>query len=225
MDLPRTLPALVTAFDDDGELDERAHRSNVSTLADRGVRGFVLAGSTGEGPYFDPGEHLRLVAMTRDELGSAMPIVCGIAGESTRAALDQIREAVAGGADAVLVVTPTTLARGRSPAVVRHYELVADASPVPVLLYSVPAVTGYELPLEAVEAAAEHSNVIGMKDSGADVTRVDALGSLIGGGFVMYAGASRAVFDSMSRGASGAITASGNYASALVAVGTAPLDT
>jgi 4-hydroxy-2-oxoglutarate aldolase len=207
----------VTPFDEDGEVDEHAHRSNLSTLAGRGVAGFVLAGSTGEGPYLEPGERLRLVSATRDELGPTVPIVCGIAAQTTRMALAQVEEAAGGGADAVLVMTPTLLARGDSAVVVRHFSSVADLSPLPVLLYSVPPVTGYELPIDAIFEAAQHPNVIGMKDSGGDATRVDELVSLIGPEFVFYAGASRAVLDSVSRGATGAITASANYAPGLVA--------
>lgn len=215
--LPTMLPALVTPFDEEGEFDERAHRTNLSTLAGRGVSGFVLAGSTGEGPYLEPGERVRLVSTTRDELGSAVPVLCGIAGESTRIALSQIEEAATGGADAALVMTPTTLARGRSSVVERHFSSVADRSPIPILLYSVPPVTGYELPIEAIFATAAHPNVMGMKDSGGDATRVDELVTLIGPEFVFYAGASRAVSASVTRGATGAITASANYAPGLVA--------
>lgn len=215
--LPTTLPALVTPFDTRGDLDEDAHRANVVSLTERGVAGFVLAGSTGEGPYLEDGERFRLVSTIRSELGAGVPVVCGIAGESTRMALHQAQEAATGGADAVLVMTPTTLARGRSPAVLRHFSFVADESPLPVLLYSVPPVTGYVLPIEAVLEAAGHPNVIGMKDSGGDATRVDELVELIGPEFIFYAGASRAVHDSVARGATGAITASANYAPGLVA--------
>lgn len=215
--LPTTMPALVTAFDDEGRIDERSHRTNLVTLSERGVAGFVLAGSTGEGPYLEPGERRHLTAASRDELGPNVPVVCGIAAESTRMAHAQVEEAAAGGADAVLVMTPTSLGRGRAAVAIRHFVAVADRSPLPVLLYSVPPVTGYELPVDAVLELAPHPNVIGMKDSGGDATRVDGLRAVIGPDFVFYAGASRAVLDSIARGATGAITASANYASGLVA--------
>jgi dihydrodipicolinate synthase/N-acetylneuraminate lyase len=210
------MPALITPFDERGEVDLGAHTHNMELLAGRGVTGFLIAGSTGEGPYLGAGERHALVERARRAVDGSAYLVCGVAAESVRQATAQIEEATSGGADAVLVLTPTSLARGNHDAVVRFFVHVADASPLPVFLYSVPMVTGYELPVAQVEALASHPNVIGMKDSGGRPVRIQELARSITEPFIMFAGASRALAGSLAAGGYGAITASANYASDLV---------
>ena len=214
-DLPRALPALITAMHPDGAIDVDGHRHNIATMSDRGARGVLLAGSTGEGPYLEPGERRILIEAAR-EVDQEMAIICGVHAESTREALRAVEECAP--ADLVLVVTPTSLVRGRADAVEQFYRDVADASPIRLLLYSVPSVTGWELPTESVEVLAAHPSIVGMKDSGGDPSRITELGSTIEQGFVIYAGASRALAESSRRGAWGAITASANYALADVSL-------
>jgi len=213
---PNAMPALITAFDDDGNLDLDNHEHNVSLVSAAGARGVLVAGSTGEGPYLEAGERTALVRGARD-VAADLVILCGIFAESSRSAHAQILEATAGGADALLVVTPTTLLRGRVRWITDYYEWVADTSPIPVFLYSVPAVTGFELGCESVVELAAHPNITGMKDSGGDTTRLDELAVILSDEFVVYAGASRALADSYDRGTHGAITASANYAFTMVA--------
>lgn len=210
------MPALVTAFDDDGDLSLANHEHNVSLASASGALGVLVAGSTGEGPYLEDGERSALVSGARG-VGTDLVILCGIFAESSRSAQKQIAEAVDAGADALLVVTPTTLLRGRAPWIADYYEWVADTSPIPVFLYSVPGVTGYELDCESVAGLAGHPNIAGMKDSGGEVSRLDGLAPILSDEFIVYAGASRALAASFNRGAHGAITASANYAFTTVA--------
>jgi len=211
--LPDYMPALITPFTQRGEIDLKAHTHNMRVLADRGIRGFVIGGSNGEGPYLEPGERERLVKAGRRRKSHFM---VGIAAESTRTALKQVAEATEGGADSLLVLTPTTLSRGRDDAVVDFYRAVADTAKVPVILYSVPSVTAYSLPLELVARLSRHDNIIGMKDSSGDVVRLQSIVDTTPGDFVLYSGASRALTAAMAVGCYGAITGSGNYAPELV---------
>lgn len=213
--LPRTMPALITALDERGEIDGDAQEHNTSVAVANGAAGVLLAGSTGQGPYLEPGERKHLTAITKSSFPN-LAIVCGIFAESDRQAMSQIREAEQGGADAVLVVTPVTLIRDRHDLVVDFFGRIADASPLPVLLYSVPGVTGYALPISSVTALANHPNIVGMKDSGGDATRMRKIVELLNNGFVVYCGASRSLVDFSANGAYGAITASANYAFSLV---------
>jgi dihydrodipicolinate synthase/N-acetylneuraminate lyase len=215
------MPALVTPFAADGDLDIDAHRRNVKTLSARGVDGFVVGGSTGQGPYLEPGERATLVGVARDALGPEPFLVCGVFAETIRTATRQVGEAANTGADAALVATPTALIRGRDGLVAGFFRDLAAITPIPILLYSVPAVTGYSLPTDVVSDLARVAGIVGIKDSGGDPSRVEALNPLIESGFLVFAGTSRAVYASRARGAYGAITASSNYASTLV---TAALD-
>jgi len=210
---PEFMPALITPFTRSGEIDSRAHSSNLKFLAGAGVQGFVIGGSNGEGPYLEPGERLRLVKTGRRRKAHFM---VGVAAESTRTALAQVQEAVDGGADTVLVMTPTTLTRGRDQAVLRFYRKVADASSLPVFLYSVPGVTAFSLPVGLVSKLSRHPNIVGMKDSSGDVVRLQSIIDATPSEFILYSGSSRALTAAMAIGCHGAITGSGNYVPGLV---------
>ena len=213
---PQAMPALITPFTPDGALDIEAHEHNILKMVEQGALGVLIAGSTGEGPYLDPGERASLVGHAT-RVAPGLVVLCGVFAESLRQAVRQVEEAAGAGANGALVVTPTTLVRDRVTSVEAFYEDLADASDVPVLLYSVPRVTGWELPTESVARLALHPSIIGMKDSGGDPTRLSALTGAIAGGFITYVGASRAILESHRRGVHGAITASANYALADVA--------
>jgi 4-hydroxy-2-oxoglutarate aldolase len=210
---PEYMPALITPFTRGGEVDTKAHTHNLKVLADAGIQGFVIGGSNGEGPYLEPGERHRLVKAGRRRKSHFM---VGIAAESTRVAVAQVEEAIDGGADTVLVLTPTTLARGRDDAVHRFYRTIADVSTVPVFLYSVPSVTGYSPPVELVWRLSRHENIVGMKDSSGDVVRLQSIIDAAPSDFLLYSGSSRALTAAMAIGCHGAITGSGNYVPQLV---------
>lgn len=210
---PDYMPALITPFTRAGEIDIDAHTGNLGVLAETGIEGFVIGGSNGEGPYLEPGERRALVKAGRRRKAHFM---VGIAAESTRTALAQVAEAIDGGADTLLVMTPTTMARGRDEAIHDFYKSVADASTVPVFLYSVPLVTAYSMPVDLVARLARHENIVGMKDSSGDVVRLQSIIDATPARFILYSGASRALTGAMAVGCHGAITGSGNYVPQLV---------
>lgn len=212
---PRTMTALITAFARDENIDGSALEHNLSLVVSTATHGVLLAGSTGEGPYLEPGERKFLISAARSAYPN-LTILCGIFADTDRQARLQISEAASGGADAVVVATPGTLVRDRQKLITDFYRRIADSSPLPVFLYSVPRVTGQELPVESVSDLAEHPNIIGMKDSGGDVSRLEALSGVLGPEFIVYTGSSRVLVDSARRGAYGAITASANYVQPLV---------
>ena len=214
---PRTMAALITPFDEHGSIDVAAHRHNLIQLTQWGLNGFLIGGSTGQGPYLEPGERGVLTATARDQLGSSAFLLTGISAQSVRQAEQQIAEAADAEADAVLVTTPTTLLRKNAELVESFYSLVADISPLPVLGYSVPAVTGYELPVESAVTICAHPNVVGIKDSGGDPDRIGPILEGMREGQYFFVGASRIVHEAFARGAYGSITASGNYAPELAA--------
>lgn len=209
--LPRLLPALITPFDRAGEIDLAAHRHNLATLWERGIRGFLIAGSTGEGPYLEPGERLALVREARKLLGRKARLISGVAAETERQARTMIEEAAAARADALLVITPTTLTRNRPALVEGFYRDLADLSPLPVLLYSVPAVTAFELPEDSIARLAAHPRIVGIKDSGGHPVRLQRIVGAVGEGFAVFTGSTQAVTLAVAAGARGAITASTNY--------------
>ncbi|MEX0666950.1 MAG: dihydrodipicolinate synthase family protein, partial [Acidimicrobiia bacterium] len=198
-------------FDEVGEIDFAAHRHNLSTLWERGIKGFLIAGSTGEGPYLETGERHTLVKEARKRLGRKAYITCGISAETERQAMAMIKEAADAKADSVLVITPTTLTRNRMGYVEAFYRDIADESPIPVLLYSVPGVTAFELPEDSIARLAEHPRIVGIKDSGGHPVRMQRMIAAVADNFVVFTGSTQAITLTVAAGAHGAITASTNY--------------
>lgn len=161
---PVTTPFTATAEVDYGKLEE-----NLNRLATFPFRGFVVQGSTGEFPFLTSLERLEVVSRVRQAIPKDKFLIAGSGCESTQATVEMTVSMAQVGADVAMVVTPCYY-RGRmsSAALIHHYTKVADVSPIPVVLYSVPANTGLELPVDAVVTLSQHPNIIGLKDSGGD---------------------------------------------------------
>ncbi|CAB1417647.1 unnamed protein product, partial [Pleuronectes platessa] len=133
----------------------------------------VVQGSNGEYPYLTEEERVEVVKTVRRSLPAGKLLMAGSGCESTRATVQLTEKMAAAGADVVLVVNPCFY-KGKmdARALIQHFTKVADSSAVPVVLYSVPANTGLELPLDAVVHLSQHPNIVGLKDSGGDITRI-----------------------------------------------------
>jgi len=211
------MPALITPFGEEGRLDLGAHHDNVGILWQRGVAGVAVGGSNGEGPYLEPSERHALAAVARRAAPDAF-ILVGVAAETLRGAIEMAAEAARGGADALLVMTPSSLVRYRSDLMEGFYRDLAAVAGLPIFLYSVPRVTAVEIPLEAALRLARVEGIVGMKDSGGDPVRCATLASQAGNGFCVFAGSSAAIAPAMAGGpVHGALTGSVNYAPELVA--------
>ncbi|XP_011806566.1 PREDICTED: 4-hydroxy-2-oxoglutarate aldolase, mitochondrial isoform X1 [Colobus angolensis palliatus] len=165
---PVTTPFTATAEVDYGKLEENLHK-----LGTFPFRGFVVQGSNGEFPFLTSSERLEVVSRVRQAMPKNRLLLAGSGCESTQATVEMTVSMAQVGADAAMVVTPCYY-RGHmsSAALIHHYTKVADLSPIPVVLYSVPANTGLDLPVDAVVTLSQHPNIVGMKDSGGDVTRI-----------------------------------------------------
>jgi dihydrodipicolinate synthase/N-acetylneuraminate lyase len=160
---------LATPFDEDGDLATDSLREVVSWLEDGGVDFLVPCGSTSEAPLLTDAERDRVIETVADE--TDLPVVAGTGYAGYRATVGATERAAEAGADAALVVTPYYY--DHDPATLSaYYREVADASPVPVYLYSVPKFTGVALDPETVAGLAPHEGIAGIKDSSGDVGRV-----------------------------------------------------
>lgn len=207
------MPAIVTPFDEHGEIDRAAHAHNVGFLADDGVEGFVLGGSNGEGPYLESGERSQLIDLARQAAPDAY-VMAGVMAESVRQGVRQLQECVE--ADSVLIMTPTTLTRSRPAAVLSYFAALIEQAPAPVFLYSVPASTAYSLEIDLVSELSQDPHVVGMKDSSGDVVRLQALINATPDDFILYSGSSAAMSGAIAVGCDGVITGSVNYCHRLV---------
>jgi 4-hydroxy-2-oxoglutarate aldolase len=168
----------------------------------------VVLGSSGEAPLMDEDESEQAIGAAREAVPRGRLLIAGTGRESTRASVRASRRAAELGADAVLVRTPGFFKSHMTADVfVRHYTAVADASPVPVLLYNFTAVTGVNLPVEAAARLAEHPNIAGMKESGGDVAHIADLAAAGSTRFVVLAGSASTFYAALCSGAIGGILA------------------
>jgi 4-hydroxy-2-oxoglutarate aldolase len=211
MNLSGVLTPIPTPFTDNDEADVDRLRAALTRWVTTPLAGFVVLGSNGEAALLDEDESDHVVAAAREAVPPARAFIVGTGRESTRATILATRRAASLGADAVLVRTPGFFKSQMSTAVfVGHFNAVADAAPVPVLLYNFTAVTGVTLPVEAVAQLAGHPNIVGMKESNGDIPRVADLVSATPSDFKVLAGSAATFHDALRVGASGGILALGS---------------
>ncbi len=209
MKIHGVLPPIPTPFDArTDEVDFDALRFNIDRWLKTPLAGIVVLGTNGEAGLLSDDESERVIAAARERIPRDRLLVAGTARESTKAAVDAARRAAAAGADVVLVRTPSFFKSQMTPDVfVRHYTAIADASPVPVLLYNFTAATGVNLLPATVARLAEHPNIVGVKESGGDMAQVADLVSLTPDDFNVLVGSAPTLYASLCLGVSGGIVA------------------
>ena len=202
-------PPIPTTFDAGGAVDTRAITANVSRWMATGLAGILALGSNGEAVLLDEAESDRVLAAAREAVPAGKLLIAGTGRESTRAAVDACRRAAALGADLALVRPPAYYKGQMTPDVlIEHFRRVAEASPIPVLLYNLPA-TGVVLTLPVVTAVADHPNVVGMKETSPELERLGQF-TAIGGGFAVLSGWAPVIYPAVTIGAAGGILAVAN---------------
>jgi 4-hydroxy-2-oxoglutarate aldolase len=198
---------IVTPFKHDTVDDAGIHR-NVERYMQTRLHGLVVLGSNGEAVLLDDQEADRVIVAARSAMPASRPLIAGTGAESTKATIAACLRAAHAGADAVLVRTPSFFKNMMTSDVfVRHYVAVAEASPVPVLLYNVTMYTGVTLPPDAVGLLAEHPNIVGMKESGSDAALLAEYIARSGPEFFVLAGSGVTYFSGLAAGAEGAVLA------------------
>jgi 4-hydroxy-tetrahydrodipicolinate synthase len=174
------LTAMVTPFAEDRSVDEATARRLARHLIEHGSHGLVLTGTTGESPTLDDAEKVSLLRAIRDELGSEALIVCGTGSNDTRHSEQLSAAAADAGADAVLAVTPY-YNKPNFTGIRAHYEAVAKAAGIPVLLYNIPSRTVVNLSPDQLAELARIENVVAVKQANDDELQpVDGLRVLAG---------------------------------------------
>ena len=173
----------------------------------------LALGSNGEAAQLSDAERLRWIASVRASLPPPLHLIAGTGADSTAATIERTRAAADQGAEAALVVAPVYYRRDLTPDALRaHYHAVADASPIPVLLYNVPVYMGWDIPDEWIPPIALHPRIVGLKDSSGRTARLPGLRASIGPDFVLLAGAGERMVEAIEAGADGAIASLANLA-------------
>jgi 4-hydroxy-2-oxoglutarate aldolase len=190
-------------------VDIPSYEANLRAWLAHPIAGIVAAGSTGEAPFLERHEHLRLVETTR-ELAGGRHVIAGTGAESTAAVISLTAESAARGAEAVLVRPPAYYQPAMSPEALReHFLAVADASPVPVILYNIPRFAPVHLEPELVAVLVQHENIAGIKDSSGDLKNLGRLAEACEGNAVVLVGSGALLYPALELGAVGGIVAVG----------------
>ncbi len=207
-----------TPFEESERLGLGALESNLASWKQTKITGLVSLGSTGERVHLNERECLDVIKTCRSNIPDNMVLIVGAGQQSIHGTIEEVNLFASEGADAVLVITPYFYKSAMSQAALyKYYATVADASSVPVILYSMPALTGIKLDPETVARLSEHSNIIGLKDSSNDMANLaDTMGT-VKEGFAVLTGNGPSLYAALKAGANGGILAVGCIAARLCA--------
>ncbi len=205
-------PPLPTFFDEQDELDLVTLRRHIQRLAETGITGYVVMGTNGEAVHLTTGERAQIIETARDAGGENTPLLAGCGEQSTRATIANCQQAARSGADIALVLPPFYF-KGRmdSRALIAHYRAIADNSPLPVVIYNMPASTGgLDLDAATICTLAEHHNIIGVKDSAGNMVKLAQIYAETPSRFRVFAGSAGYLLPALAVGAVGAVAALAN---------------
>jgi 4-hydroxy-2-oxoglutarate aldolase len=200
------LPPVTTPFAGDQSVDYEALAENIVRYNSTGLAGYVALGSNGEAVHLTSDERTRVIETIKRNAAPDLTIVAGVNELSTRTAVEACHRAADAGADCVLVITPYFYKSAMtSEAFIQHFTEVADNSPVPVLLYNVPQNTGVVIDSVTIAALAQHSNIVGVKDSSGNMGGISETIRRTPADFAVMTGNGGILYPSLSMGARGAI--------------------
>ncbi len=205
------LTALVTPLHDDGSVDFDTLAALVDWQIAQGVDGLVAVGTTGESATLDVDEHVAVIAATVKAAAGRVPVVAGAGGNATSEALELTRASEEAGADALLHVTPY-YNRPSQEGLYRHFEAIARATSLPIVLYNVPTRTGCDLATDTVARLAAFDNVVAVKDATGNLVRGTDLVAAVGDRMSILSGDDGTAFPLYACGGRGVISVVSNVA-------------
>lgn len=212
MKLQGIFPALTSSFDHEGNLYKAKVFHNIEKLNSISLAGYTVGGSTGETPLLSAEERLQLMSWVKEASAPGKTLIAGVGAESVHETVRLANKAAEIGYNAALVLTPfyyrNQMQRPETQAL--FFRAVADRSKIPVLLYNIPQVTGYDLPVETIADLSNHPNIAGMKDSSGNMEKLKEVVGAVNPGFQVVTGSGVSIWEALRIGASGAILAIAN---------------
>jgi 4-hydroxy-2-oxoglutarate aldolase len=201
-------PALTTPYHEDGSVTVEHFKANLLRYNKTGLAGYVVLGSTGESVLLSAAEADSLLIAGKEAAAPGEVLIAGTGAESTAETIARTKRAATLGYDVALVKTPYYYKPAYNPETyLRYYRAVADASPIPILLYSVPIFTGVTLETPEIVALAQHPNIIGIKDSSGAIQRIVEVAAQAPKHFQILTGSAGVLHPALASGARGAILA------------------
>ena len=210
INLDGLLLPITTPFREDESVDFAGLTANIKRWTEAGANGYVVLGSTGERVNLHEHEYLEVIEATRAVIPGTLTFIVGAGQQSTRATIKETERAAHAGAQALLIITPNYYRSAITQEVlIHHYSAVADNSPVPIILYSVPDLTGIRIEPETAARLSEHQNIIGMKDSSSDIIKFAEAVRTVRERFALIVGNGTVFNEALQTGARGGILAVG----------------
>ncbi|HEX3679690.1 MAG TPA: 4-hydroxy-tetrahydrodipicolinate synthase [Galbitalea sp.] len=207
----QVLVALVTPFAADGEVDWADVEKHIDDVINDGADGIVVTGTTGETSTLTDPEKLKLVEVAKDVAGGRAKIITGGGSNETAHAIELYKHSEKAGADGVMIVTPY-YNRPTQAGVLTHFRMIADATDLPVLLYDIPVRTGTPIKYETLLRAAQHPNIVGVKDAKGDLAEVSRV--LNQTDLIYFSGDDTVILPGLAIGMTGLIGVTANVAAA-----------
>jgi len=206
-----SLVALITPMRQDGSIDEKAFAALVDWQINEGTAAVVPAGTTGESPTLNHAEHKRVVEVAIEVARRRAPVIAGTGSNSTEEAIELTRHAKKAGADAALIVTPY-YNKPTQEGLYLHFKTIADTVDLPIIIYNIPPRSVVDMSVETMARLARHKNIIGVKDSTANLTRPLHTRRACGAGFCQLSGEDHTALAFLAAGGDGCISVTANVA-------------
>lgn len=203
-DIKGVIPALITIFDENEDVDVNNTRGLVRHLMNQGVDGFYLTGSTGQGIMMDINERKLVVDAVIEEIDGKVPVIVHVGTIATKQAIELAQHAYEAGADAVSSVPPFYYEFSFDE-IYGYYEDVAQSTPLPMIIYSIPATTGVNMGVDAIKKLSSIKNVKGIKYTSMNHYEMQRIKEHIGPDFMIYSGADEMCVSGLMMGADGII--------------------
>ncbi|MDU8500650.1 4-hydroxy-tetrahydrodipicolinate synthase [Pseudomonas syringae] len=203
------IPALVTPFTADQQLDEQALRNLIENLLNAGVHGLFVLGTNGEFFTLSESEKLKIARITVEAAAGRVPVVVGTGAFATHEVIEMNKKMIDVGADALSIITPYFNAISQ-PELIKHYTAIADASELPLMMYNIPAKTGMSIGIGAVATLSQHPQIKGIKDSAGNFDALVQMMQYRSDDFAVFAGTDSLIYWNLLAGGDGAIAATAN---------------
>ncbi len=205
-----SIVAIVTPFKD-GEVDEEGYRALIEFQIENGTNAIVPCGTTGESATLNMEEHRRVIGIAVEAVNKRVPVIAGTGGNSTSEAIELTRHAKEVGADASLQVTPY-YNKPTQEGLYQHFKAIAEAVPLPQVLYNVPGRTGLNMLPGTVARLAELSEVVAVKEASGSLAQMAEIIKLAGENITLLSGDDNVTLPVLSLGGKGVVSVVANIA-------------
>ena len=203
--------ALVTPFNSDGSVNYDKLKQLIEYHINNSTDGIVLIGTTGEATTLSFEEQVKIVKVGLETVNKRVPVMVGSGSNDTAKACKLSKTFSDMGADSLLVITPY-YNKTNTPGLIKHFEMIADVSDVPIVLYNVPSRTGMNIPLEAYEVLSKNPKIVGVKEASGNMEYSKEVSKYLSDDFIMLSGNDDIIVDMIKIGAKGVISVLANVA-------------